>query len=150
MAYCYRGKMFHKTEYSSTYGVDTRDAVISAIDDGILLVLKTALAQFDRYEFVQYNPGTKKYGGVRWKDVIYERKLPDGTIRDLGKIDGITSVNLGVGHNDIFTTDIPIFIKTDKEAINRYLNTGDDSGAIKNVNTYWNLYIDGTKNPLYL
>ena len=149
MAYCYKGKMYHKTEYSSTYGVDTRDAVISAIDDGILLVLKTSETQFDRYEFVQYNPSTKKYGGVQWKDVIYERKLPDGRIVDLGKVDGITSVNLGVGHNDIFTTDIPIFIKTDKDAINKYLNTGDDSGAIKNVNTHWNLYIDGTKNPLY-
>ena len=149
MAYCYRGKMYHKTEYSSTYGVDTRDAVISATDDGFLLVLKTKLEQFDRYEFVQYMPSTKSYGGVRWKDLIYERKLPDGTIRDLGKIDGITSMNLGVGHNDIFTTDIPIFIKTDKDAINKYLTTGDDSGAIKNVNTYWNLYIDGTKNPLY-
>ena len=149
MAYCYKGKMYHKTEYSSTYGVDTRDAVISAIDDGILLVLKTSDTQFDRYEFVQYNPSTKKYGGVRWKDLINERELPDGRIVDLGKVDGITSMNLGVGHNDIFTTDIPIFIKTDKDAINKYLTTGDDSGAIKNVKTHWNLYIDGTKNPLY-
>ena len=149
MAYCYKGKMYHKTEYSSTYGVDTRDAVISAIDDGILLVLKTSDTQFDRYEFVQYNQSTTKYGGVRWKDLINERELPDGRIVDLGKADGITSMNLGVGHNDIFTTDIPIFIKTDKDAINKYLTTGDDSGAIKNVKTHWNLYIDGTKNPLY-
>ena len=149
MAYCYKGKMYLKTAFSSTYGVDTRDAVISAIDDGILLVLKTSETQFDRYEFVQYNPSIKKYGGVRWKDLIYKRELPDGRTVDLGKIDGITSMNLGVGHNDIFTTDIPIFVKTDKEAINKYLTTGDDSGAIKNVNTHWNLYIDGTKNPLY-
>ena len=149
MAYCYKGKMYLKTAFDSTYGSDTRDAVISAVDDGILLVLKTELEQFDRYEFVQYNPSTKKYGGVRWKDLINERKLPDGRIVDLGKVDGITSMNLGVGHNDIFTTDIPIFLKTDKDAINKYLTTGDDSGAIKNVNTHWNLYIDGTKNPLY-
>ena len=149
MAYCYKGKMYLKTAFDSTYGSDTRDAVISAVDDGILLVLKTELEQFDRYEFVQYNPSTKKYGGVRWKDLINERELPDGRIVDLGKVDGITSMNLGVGHNDIFTTDIPIFLKTDKDAINKYLTTGDDSGAIKNVNTHWNLYIDGTKNPLY-
>ena len=149
MAYCYKGKMYLKTAFNSTYGVDTRDAVISAINDGILLVLKTSETQFDRYEFVQYNPSTKNYGGVRWKDLINERELPDGRTVDLGKVDGITSINLGVGHNDIFTTDIPIFIKTDKEAINKYLTTGDDSGAIKNVNTHWNLYIDGTKNPLY-
>ena len=149
MAYCYHGKMFHKTTFSSTYGVDTRDAVISAIDDGILLVLKTSGSSVSRYEFVQYKPSDKSYGGVRWKDLIHEREYPDGTISDLGKIDGITSMNLGVKSTDIFNTNIPIFEKTDEEAINRYLTTGDDSGAIKNVNTHWNLYIDGTKNPLY-
>ena len=41
----------------------------------------------------------------------------------------------------------PIF---DNEASTiKYINTGDDSGALKNVSTKWNLYIDGTKNPLY-
>ena len=149
MAYCYRGKMYHKTEYSSTYGVDTRDSVISAIEDGILLVLKTAGSTVSRYEFVQYSPSTKSYGAVRWKDLINEREYPDGTISDLGKIDDVASINIGVGSNDIFNTDIPIFEKTDKEAINKYLTTGDTSGAIKSFATRWNLYIDGTKNPLY-
>ena len=149
MAYCYKGKMYHKTTPSSTYGVNTRDAIISATDDGILLVLKTSGSPVSRYEFVQYRPSTKSYGGVRWKDLIYERESPNGTISDLGKIDGIASVNIGVKSTDIFNTNIPIFEKTDEEAINRYLTTGDDSGAIKNFNTYWNLYIDGTKNPLY-
>ena len=71
MAYCYRGKMFHKTTFSSTYGVDTRDSVISATDDGILLVLKTSGSPVSRYEFVQYIPSNKSYGGVRWKDLIH-------------------------------------------------------------------------------
>lgn len=48
-----------------------------------------------------------------------------------------------------FSTDIPTFDSTDKVSINKYINNGDTSGAIKNPSTKWNLYIDGTKNPLY-
>lgn len=149
MAYCYHGRMSYKSTYSDIYGVDSRASVISAIEDGILIVLKTRGTPADRYEFVQYNPSTKTYGGMHWKDLYYERELPDGRIVDLGKINGTATVNMGVAYSDIFSTNIPIFNKSDTEAINKYLNTGDDSGAIKNVNTHWNLYIDGTKNPLY-
>ena len=41
----------------------------------------------------------------------------------------------------------PVF--SDQSAIDKYIATGDDSGRELNVNTIWNLYIDGTKNPLY-
>lgn len=41
----------------------------------------------------------------------------------------------------------PIF--DDQASIIKYINNGDDSGALKDVSTKWNLYIDGTKNPLY-
>lgn len=45
------------------------------------------------------------------------------------------------------STSIPVF--DDTNAINAYIKNGDTSGAIKDVSTKWNLYIDGTKNPLY-
>ena len=45
------------------------------------------------------------------------------------------------------STSIPVF--DDTKAINAYIKNGDTSGAIKDVSTKWNLYIDGTKNPLY-
>ena len=41
----------------------------------------------------------------------------------------------------------PVF--SDQSAIDKYIATGDDSGRELNVDTIWNLYIDGTKNPLY-
>ena len=41
----------------------------------------------------------------------------------------------------------PIF--DDEASVIKYINNGDDSGALKDVSTKWNLYIDGTKNPLY-
>ena len=43
--------------------------------------------------------------------------------------------------------DAPIF-STDAEASN-YIKTGDRTGEILSCDTKWNLYIDGTKNPLY-
>ena len=46
-------------------------------------------------------------------------------------------------------TSIPVFRYGDTESLNKYVQNGDTSGAIKDVSTKWNLYIDGTKNPLY-
>ena len=43
----------------------------------------------------------------------------------------------------------PIFDKNDTNSIIKYIKKGDDSGAIKDASTKWNLYIDGTKKPLY-
>ena len=55
------------------------------------------------------------------------------------------------GKRTIYTysgsTSIPVF--DDDNAINAYITNGDTSGAIKDVSTKWNLYIDETKNPLY-
>lgn len=48
-----------------------------------------------------------------------------------------------------FGTNIPTFYRDDTTSINKYINNGDTSGAIKDTSTKWNLYIDGTKNPLY-
>ena len=41
----------------------------------------------------------------------------------------------------------PIF--DDEASVIAYINNGDDSGALKDTSTKWNLYIDGTKSPLY-
>ena len=46
-------------------------------------------------------------------------------------------------------TNIPLFDYDDKEGIQNYLKNGDTSSAIKDMKTDWNLYIDGTTNPLY-
>ena len=46
-------------------------------------------------------------------------------------------------------TSIPVFRYGDTESLNKYVQNGDTSGAIKDVSTKWNLYIDGNKNPLY-
>ena len=48
---------------------------------------------------------------------------------------------------DIRIVGIPIF--DNDEALQKYFDTGDDSGALKELNTNWILAIDGTKSPLY-
>lgn len=49
--------------------------------------------------------------------------------------------------NVLFTTNLPIFHSVDD--VDHYMQTGDTSKADKDVKTKWDLYIDGTKNPLY-
>lgn len=49
--------------------------------------------------------------------------------------------------NVLFSTTLPIFHSM--EDVDHYMQTGDTSKADKDVKTYWDLYIDGTKNPLY-
>ena len=46
-----------------------------------------------------------------------------------------------------FNTSLPIFTTSDD--VTNYMNTGDTSNAEKDTSVKWDLYIDGTKNPLY-
>lgn len=62
-------------------------------------------------------------------------------------LDTGSGVSIYYATKDIHISGIPIF---DNDAsLQKYLDTGDDSGALKNVNTDWILAIDGTKSPLY-
>lgn len=62
-------------------------------------------------------------------------------------LDTGSGVSIYYTTKDIHISGIPIF---DNDAsLQKYLDTGDDSGALKNVNTDWILAIDGTKSPLY-
>lgn len=60
-----------------------------------------------------------------------------------------TGDGYGIYYNtvDIRIGGIPIF--DNDEALQKYFDTGDDGGALKELNTNWILAIDGTKSPLY-
>ena len=47
----------------------------------------------------------------------------------------------------LFSTTLPIFHSV--EDVNHYMQTGDTSKADKDFKTKWDLYIDGSSNPLY-
>lgn len=98
-----------------------------------------------RYEII-----TRKYdknGNVTKNRTVNEslNRFPSFT--------GFNSLNTGDGYYmsydtvDIRIGGIPIF--DNDEALQKYLDTGDDSGALKESNTNWILAIDGTKSPLY-
>lgn len=50
-------------------------------------------------------------------------------------------------YSDMIIYNIPIFY--DKASLQKYFDTGDTSGAVKDLKTVWVLAIDGTKSPLY-
>lgn len=68
---------------------------------------------------------------------------------DMGLYKGTVTTAGGYTLDETFSVDVPIFDKYDIDSILKYIENGDTSGAIKDIATAWNLYIDGTKNPLY-
>ena len=82
------------------------------------------------------------------KGTLYNNYLGTGKNVYSFTITGVGSS--GADENVIYSFRAhPIFDKNDKDSIIKYIKNGDDSGALKDVSTKWNLYIDGTKNPLY-
>ena len=95
--------------------------------------------------------------GQNWKQI----NITTGKIeieQNSRELINITSTNYNWGYkrigdarkdfdNVIFSTNIPIFHSM--EDVDHYMKTGDTSKADKDVKTNWDLYIDGTKNPLY-
>lgn len=67
----------------------------------------------------------------------------------VGLYEGKVTTVGGYVLNEMFNIDVPIFDVGDFDSIINYIENGDTSGSIKNIATEWNLYIDGTKNPLY-
>lgn len=56
-------------------------------------------------------------------------------------------INNGI-RDYITVTSLPVF-DYGSDAIASYIATGDTSGSITNTTTNWNLFIDGSQNPLY-
>lgn len=98
-----------------------------------------------RYEII-----TREYDTIG--NVIKTRTVNESVNRFPG-CSGFDYLDTGDGYYvsydtvDIRIGGIPIFDNDD--ALQKYFDTGDDSGALKKLNTNWILAIDGTKSPLY-
>lgn len=98
-----------------------------------------------------YNVYTTEYN----KDgkVIQTHTVKDQFMNVFPSYTGFNSLVTGDGYGMYYDTvnirigGIPIF--DNDEALQKYFDTGDDSGALKELNTNWILAIDGTKSPLY-
>lgn len=103
-----------------------------------------------KHENLHYDVIAKKYdkkGNVLITNTVnnFLNLYPDFT-----SFNGIdTGEGYGISYKtiDIHISGIPIFDNDD--SLQKYLETGDDSGALKELNTNWILAIDGTKSPLY-
>ena len=89
------------------------------------------------------------------------RKNDDGTQDNITNGDSVINIypaflslsfiNTATGRVALskLTTTLPIFDINDTKSINKYIKTGDTSGALKDIKTNWILAVDGTKSPLY-
>lgn len=168
MAYCKSGvyKQIHKTKWKKSGYQDTdviTDISIST-DTGILYVLKKPNSSYGyEYEIYVKEAGTGNESKSGYGKILETWHYPNGDGTDFINNDknftngSALSGNLyeGVRDTDMYTstytmsTNIPIF--TSGAALQVYIQTGDDSGKLNkaDLSTKWNLYIDGTKNPLY-
>ena len=98
----------------------------------------------------QYQQNWKRININTGKIDINQNSRNGFNVYDGGSYDWGT-VSIGDNRKDfdkvLFSTTLPIFHSIDD--VNHYMQTGDTSKADKDVKTKWDLYIDGTKNPLY-
>ena len=160
MAYCYRGVILAQNIYAgATKHYNTINIDDSIAKNFIFYAVYKNVNDYDLYSYYLPTHGTGNHSynfTINIKDIDTSGQESIGTYQDycsyphapyniiVRTISGTRLMPTLVG-----ITNIPIFNEGDTASINKYLQTGDTSGAIKNVNTDWNLYIDGTKNPLY-
>lgn len=98
-----------------------------------------------------YDIYTTEYNKVG--KVTQTHTVKDNFINVFPSFNDFNSFATGDGYSIYYNTvdirigGIPIF--DNDEALQKYFDTGDDSGALKELNTNWILAIDGTKSPLY-
>lgn len=144
----------------TTYNIHCADTYCLAIS----FLSTSSSGNYKTYKLRCYTRGkysdgevSKIYGTVTTTTIDNQTKKSTTEIRDDNNVSGYNLIegdNIRsdtpvkyLGTTWFFTTDLPIF--NSNEALEKYVNAGDDSGRIVFPNTDWNLYIDGTKNPLY-
>ena len=117
-------------------------------------------AVYYEYQLQVYKQKTEqlsKSGNAQAKTVIeYPNNPSQEPIINITRPTNFDKLGSYLRGNEIYTnitavhelsTAIPIF--NDYKALQKYITKGDTSGAVIDASTKWNLYIDGTKNPLY-
>lgn len=170
MAYCTSGSGFSSHDYKYPDGypdpsikwftkVENQWNSITCNEDSCLYVKKTIKGNFTNYDIycVKRKSGAESIGkrtvsrNSYYNDdsVINEENTQDFYTFQVFKTGQETKYYKNYPINNIYTGAISIPIFDNEEEIRKYIQTGDDSGKIKLLNTNWNLYIDGKNNPLY-
>ena len=170
MAYCTSGSGFSSHDYKYPNGypdpsikwftkVEHQWNSITCNEDSCLYVKKTIKGNFTNYDIycVKRKSGAESNGkrtvsrNSYYNDdsVINEENTQDFYTFQVFKTGQETKYYKNYPINNIYTGAISIPIFDNEEEIRKYIQTGDDSGKIKLLNSNWNLYIDGKNNPLY-
>lgn len=165
MSYVYSGSMVrnitHKPPYDTTDNPQYSSNTAIFLDKGFALFATvrneeppmvktyflTAIPKNNnqsQYTFELVNRGYTNTG-----ETVYENSRNVTANKFPSDLSLLTTLDKTYNMFDAVQTTIPLFDYYDTDSINAYINNGDTSGAIKDASTKWNLYIDGTKNPLY-
>ena len=170
MAYCISGSGFSSHDYKYPNGypdasikwftkVEYQWQSITCSNDSCLYVKKTIEGNFTNYDiFCVKRKSGKNSVGMRTYSKI-SHYSDDSLINEenSGKFNTFQVFETGQKTEyynnypiiNIYGGAISIPVFDNEEEINKYIETGDDSGKIKFFNTDWKLYIDGKSNPLY-
>ena len=165
MAYVYSGSMMNTNVNKPPYSSGDAKTVTSTsifLDKGYALYATVRniddSVTMQHFEFfaIPKNPKTGQYS---FEQILRRYDVNDELINEKSNNVYANVFPTGLSIYDTYTkeyfaqsfvqTTIPVFNADDTKSINKYINKGDTSGAIKDASTKWNLYIDGTKNPLY-
>ena len=166
MAYIHGGTAFSSytetdpasSEYSKI--VTRQDAIIKAdATYAICFVYVGDILGAKAYQFRSFKIGASSYKdafkGTKTRITNTEYTYTDGHVDNTQTTESLPEnaqpVSARMGQDKygtwLFSTAIPVF--NSEPDFNKYFTSGDTSSSVKFVNTDWNLFIDGTKNPLY-
>ena len=160
MAYCYKGNILSQNIYE---GYPTYYNSFS-VDDSLekKFIFYAIYKNVNDYYLYSYYLPTKGTGNHRYSFTINSKKIDTNGRETTATFEnGCTYPNspyniIVITPSDtrliptlVTITDIPIFNEGDNTSIKKYLDTGDTSGALKDIKTDWVLAVDGTKSPLY-
>ena len=170
MAYCTSGSGFYTHDYKYPDGYPdpsikwfTKEEwqwqSITCNEDSCLYVKKTIKGNFTNYNIfcVKRKSGVNSIGKRTYSKITHYSD--DSVINEEKSQEFYTFLVFKVGQEtdnynnypiiNVYGGAISIPVFDNEEEINKYIQTGDDSGKIKFFNTDWKLYIDGKSNPLY-
>lgn len=156
-----------RPQYVDKYGYDTRTILCAHV--GNIPFYATRIEYVDHsmyklyyigrdklnisYQYTEYLKGqpqnheTKTCQLREWTEGGY--KVTEVIFNRVGLYSGLVESGGGYVLDESLFLNVPKFEYNDTTSIVNYITSGDTSGAIVDVSTEWNIYIDGTKNPLY-
>ena len=171
MAYSYKFSLTQNSlprpPYVNHYGYDKRTILSTYVGNVAWFATRQKNAGYSSYDLyyighdelsISYKYTEYLKGEVQTQQTIFCSRTtmthsghPITQVRfgSVGLYEGVVTSAGGRVLNETFYIDVPIFDTSDTDSITNYIEKGDTSGSIKDIAIKWNLYIDGTKNPLY-